>query len=95
MEFADKSYLSLLKETPLNDHKPPLNDVDLAYAILEYLVSHPHAADSADGVTRWWLGSQSAAATLPRVESALRQLVEHRALREERLADGTTLYSKN
>ena len=49
----------------------------------------------AEGVARWWLGGQGGASTLPEVEAALRQLVARRALREERLADGTTLYSKN
>jgi hypothetical protein len=70
-------------------------NADLVHAILEHLASHPHAADSAQGVACWWLDGRGAAASLPEVESALRQLVARRALREERLADGTTLYSRS
>ena len=69
--------------------------VDLMHAIRDHLASHPHAADSAEGVARWWLGSRGAAVALPDVELALRQLVARRELGEESLSDGTTLYSKN
>jgi len=79
----------------LNERETLLVNGDVARAILEYLVRHPHAADSADGVARWWLGGLGAAVALPEVESALRQLVACRALCEERLADGTALYSRN
>ncbi|MEO8013025.1 MAG: hypothetical protein ABI642_02665 [Polaromonas sp.] len=72
-----------------------MDDIDLERALLKYLASHPHAADSAEGVARWWLDDRGAEATLPEVQSALRQLVARSALREERLADGTALYSKN
>lgn len=79
----------------MNDDQNTGADVDLVRAILDHLASHPHAADSAEGVARWWLGPRGAAVTLPDVEFALRQLVARQALREESLADGTTLYSKN
>ena len=87
--------MRLFKEIPLDNRETLSDDGDLARAILEYLLSHPHAADSAEGVARWWLGELGVAATLPEVELALSQLVASRALRRERLADGTTLYSKN
>lgn len=76
-----------------NDQNPQA-DADLVHAILDYLASHPHAADSAQGVARWWLGPLAAAVRLPDVECALRQLVARQALREESLADGTMLFSK-
>ena len=79
----------------MSDYQNLASNVDLIRAILAHLASHPHAADTAEGVARWWLGGQGGASTLPEVEAALRQLVARRALREERLADGTTLYSKN
>lgn len=68
-------------------------DADLVHAILDRLASHPHAADSAAGVARWWLGPHGAA--VPDVELALTQLVDRQQLRQESLVDGTTLYSKN
>lgn len=79
----------------MNDDLNPWVDVDLVRAILDHLASHPHAADSADGVARWWIGPRGAVPTLPDVELALRQLVARQELRQESLADGTTLYSKN
>ena len=70
-------------------------ETDPVRAILSYLSSHPHAADSVHGVARWWLGSQCSVVALSEVEAALRQLVARRELREESLSDGTTLYSNN
>ena len=77
----------------MNDDQGARVDVVLVRAILDHLASHPHAADSAVGVARWWLGPQGAAVALPDVELALRQLVDRRELRQESLSDGTTLYS--
>jgi len=62
-------------------------------AIVEYLHAHPLAADSADGVRRWWIGAQRAGPRLDEVESALDLLVERRVLRRLPLADGTVLYA--
>lgn len=69
--------------------------VDLERVILEYLVSHPHAADSAEGVARWWLGNRAGHFTLTEVGLALKRLVDRQTLRQETLADDTTLYSNN
>lgn len=79
----------------MSDFQTLASNVALMRAILAHLATHPHAADTAEGVSRWWLGGQGGASTLPEVEAALKQLVARRALREERLADGTTLYSKS
>lgn len=70
-------------------------ETDPVRAILAYLSSHPHAADSAHGVARWWLGPHATVLPVSEVESALRQLVARQELREESLSDGTTLYSSN
>ena len=78
----------------MNDDQTRREAVDLMHAIRDHLASHPHAADSAEGVARWWLGPHAVVA-LPDVELALRQLVARQELHEESLADGMTLYSKN
>lgn len=65
----------------------------LVKAIEGYLAAHPLAADSLDGVARWWLGSRGIHATVQEVEQALNALVAGRRLRQTRLADGTVLYS--
>lgn len=77
------------------NYRSPDGNVNLEQAILEYLESHPQAADSVEGVAQWWLGSYAGQFTLTEVEWALKQLVNRLTLRQETLADATTLYSKN
>ena len=66
----------------------------VAVAILDHLRTHPLAADSAEGVARWWLGPQHAAVTVQQVERALSLLVARGAMRRLRLMDGSFLYSR-
>ena len=67
----------------------------LERAILDHLAAHPQAADTAEGVAQWWLGAQGASATPGEVVQALQSLTSRGQLRRVRLADGTTLYSKD
>lgn len=62
-------------------------------AILAYLSHHPQAADSADGVTRWWLARNGAGPSRLEVEQALATMVQRGLLRRVELPDGTVLYS--
>lgn len=74
-------------------HSAPLEAV--AAAITEHLRAHPLAADSAEGVARWWVGAERAGVSVDEVEAALELLVERQQLRRLRLIDGTALYSQN
>lgn len=74
------------------DEKKQLEGV--AAAILNYLQAHPVAADSADGVARWWLGSAHTNVTVEQVERAMDILVSRRAMSRLKLMDGTVLYSQ-
>jgi hypothetical protein len=67
--------------------------VALAGDILEHLHKYPQAADSAAGVTRWWLTPAHANATVELVEQALDWLVSRGILRRLLLTDGGVLYS--
>ncbi len=67
----------------------------VAEAILAHLEAHPLAADSADGVARWWLGTDGSGVTLEQVERALDLLVSRRVMRRLSLIDGTCLYSQS
>ena len=78
----------------MNTHQSPSAREDIVCAVLEYLALHPHAADSAEGVARWWLVPRITAAQSD-VEQVLDRLVDEGRLRRVRLADGTTLYSRN
>jgi len=63
-------------------------------AIEEHLSIYPQAADSAEGVARWWLPERGLTASAAEVEHVLAGMVRRHSLRCVRLADGTVLYSK-
>lgn len=65
----------------------------LSEAIEAYLATHPLAADSVDGVARWWLTANGPQASAAEVEAALAALVRRGRLRCVTLADGNRLYS--
>src|SRR5262245_59132786 len=48
----------------------------VAWSILGYLCSHPHARDTASGVARWWLAAGGSESTHAEVEKALNHLAE-------------------
>ncbi len=57
------------------DSEPPDADVRVvARAIRQYLVDHPQAADTAQGIQRWWLLPDVGEFSLQTVEAALAQL---------------------
>jgi hypothetical protein len=66
----------------------------IADAILEHLRRHPLAADSAEGVARWWLAPPLHGASLDEVEQVLEALVARGVLRRVQLGDGRALYSQ-
>ena len=65
----------------------------LRRAILDHLEAYPHAADSAEGVTLWWLEVKQLSASQVDVENALEELVSSGHLRRVDLVDGTKLFS--
>jgi len=64
----------------------------LIKAIEAHLATHPLAADSAEGVARWWLAAHGVVASPLEVQLALATLVRKRRVRRVQLADGNTLY---
>jgi hypothetical protein len=64
-------------------------------AILAHLADHPLAADSADGVARWWLAGNVPAASAESVEQALSVMVARGQLRRVELPDGTVIYGRD
>jgi hypothetical protein len=63
---------------------------DVEQALVRYCADHPNAADSVDGVRRWWLADPSI--PLATVEAALVALVERGLLDVRLLPDGTAIY---
>lgn len=67
---------------------------EIARAIRHYIYSHPDAADSIDGVHRWWLLPLLHEEAREFVEAAVAQLVGEGVLREVVQEDGRVIYSK-
>jgi hypothetical protein len=63
---------------------------DLELALMRYCSDHPDAADSVEGVRRWWLADP--ALPLVDLEAALGTLVARGMLEIRLLPDGTAVY---
>ncbi|ENO95557.1 hypothetical protein C667_18412 [Thauera phenylacetica B4P] len=61
-------------------------------AIEAYLACHPEAADSAEGIARWWLAARGIDTDADTVTQALQRLVEFGTVRVRRTPDGRRLY---
>ena len=64
----------------------------IADAIRNYRETNPGAADSADGIQRWWLPSELHAEPLPLVERALERLVREGVMGRVFKEDGRVIY---
>ena len=64
----------------------------LREAILHYLQQNPNAADTVEGIMRWWLKDKQNDAA--KIEQALEQLVAEGLVETTSLVDGTTLYMR-
>lgn len=66
----------------------------LAEQILRYLDTHPKAADSREGIERWWLGGNAGTASPEAVQQALDALVAQGRVRRREVAGGEAIYSR-
>lgn len=67
--------------------------VEVEELVLAYLRRHPAAADTLDGIVRWWLPLQRFEVEREHVEAVLQALVHSGALRREVLPDGRELFA--
>ena len=65
----------------------------LASAIARYCEAHPHAADTVEGVWRWWLGDAHLGCAMEDVARAMAALVRAGTVAERQLPDGRIVYS--
>jgi DNA-binding PadR family transcriptional regulator len=63
--------------------------------ILAYLIEHPEAQDSLEGITEWWLLEQQIRYGLTAVDGALNNLVADDLLVTRQCADGRIYYGLN
>jgi hypothetical protein len=66
----------------------------IANIIESYVMEHPRAADTPQGICSWWVARQRYADSLEDVQQALQYLVECRRLSRIALADGTVIYTR-
>ncbi|HER45755.1 MAG TPA: hypothetical protein ENO12_02960 [Thermoplasmatales archaeon] len=73
----------------------PQDDIEIvqvAHDIERYLLSHPQAADTLEGIARWWLQQQRFIDSLDRVYDALEILIERGMVKKITNADGKNIY---
>jgi hypothetical protein len=51
-----------------------VKDLDIAQEILAYLLEHPHAQDTLEGIVQWWLLEREILRSADKVQSALAEL---------------------
>lgn len=66
----------------------------VAAEIKRYLEAHPNAADSVEGITRWWLARQRFEEATQTVQRALDHLVTEGEVVKSVTGEGRLLYSR-
>ena len=67
----------------------------IANEILAYLIKHPEAQDTLEGITEWWLLEQRIQHAVAEIDEVLHDLVAHDLLVTRQCADGQTYYGLN
>jgi hypothetical protein len=67
----------------------------LATDILSYLIEHPMAEDTVEGIVEWWILKQSIEQRVVTVKDALAQLVAGGFVLERKRIDGRIYYQLN
>jgi hypothetical protein len=65
----------------------------LVREVMTYLSMHPDAADTVEGILRWWLTRVRVEEAAADVQRALDMLVERRVVVKRQLPDGRIIYS--
>jgi len=62
--------------------------------VLRYLEDHPHAADTAEGVCRWWIRESRFGLSEVTVQKVLETLVSEGHMRKVQLPGGGVVYGR-
>jgi hypothetical protein len=65
---------------------------EVADLVSRYLLAHPNASDTLDGIARWWLSRQRQDDAKEIVQEALDLLVERGVVERRSMIDGVTLF---
>ena len=72
-----------------------VEEQEIAHEILAYLVEHPDAQDTLEGIAEWWLWERAIKQQTPRVKKALTSLVEQNLIIQDDRKGTPTLYQIN
>lgn len=65
---------------------------EIARKIRRYLIDHPNAADSLEGIVHWWLVRQQVEFSAEKVKMALDYLVGNDLISKSTTTQGTVVY---
>jgi len=68
--------------------------IEIAEIIERYVMEHPRAADTPEGIRSWWMGRRRYGDSLNDVQVALDYLVGHGRISRTVLPDGTMIYGR-
>lgn len=71
------------------------NTSQMGYQILSYLLEHPDAMDTLEGIVRWWLMEQNIRNQTARVRKALDDLVKSGFVFEQKIPHSGTGFRLN
>ena len=77
------------------DHDLTRKEEETARRILSYLLKHPEARDTIEGMTRWWLLEEEIHERLAEISQGLSSLVRQGLILEERRGASLPLYRLN
>jgi len=72
-----------------------LDKAEIVHEILTYLVDHPDAQDTLEGIVEWWLLERKIKSETIRVKEVLAELVRKELVIEHRRSDSQISYSIN
>ncbi len=64
----------------------------LIQEIEQYLLTHPNAADTIEGIAKWWLQQQRYMDSVECIHNALDVLIERGLVKKRTNADGKNIY---
>ncbi len=67
----------------------------IAHKILQYLVKHPDAQDTVDGLVQWWISEQKIRIQIGNVKSAIAELIAEDLILERQGIGSRTHYRVN
>ncbi len=77
------------------DHDPMRRHQEITRRLLSYLLRHPEARDTVEGMTRWWLLEEEIHERLTEISQGIASLVKQGFILEERHGTSLPLYRLN